>query len=92
MVVIMGLKEIKERSVNERRQYDHIGWTAVCRKCGLSHVYLSEELRRDWRDCRIDLRDKEIECNSPRCKGKLVSIHRMPEERALHLCDIRRRK
>lgn len=88
----MALKEILERSVSERRRYDHIGWTAICRRCGLSHVYLSEELKRDWKSYRVDLRGKEIECNSPRCKGKLVKMLKMPEERALHLCDIRRRK
>lgn len=87
----MSIKAILQRAEDTKRRYDHIGWRGICRRCGLSHNFLGQDIYKKYKDAHIDMREQELECKSPRCKGRVVSVYRMGEQRALHLCDIGRR-
>lgn len=84
-------KEIIERAERNRGVYDHIGWKGICRRCGLSHNYFVEDIRKLWDDVHVDLRRKNLHCKSPRCNGEVKILYKMSGERAVHLHDIMRR-
>ena len=87
----MAYKDILERAILNRGRYDHIGWRGICTRCGLDHNYIGEEIKRTFGDARADLKTRWIDCKSQRCGGTVKVLYKMGEERALHLCDIKRR-
>ena len=87
----MAIKEIRERANKQRRRYDHIGWRAICKRCGHEKNILGDEIRKTYGDGTKDLWNEEWECSSPRCKGRVKVLKKMPPTRALHLADILRR-
>ncbi len=87
----MGYKEIIQRAASKRKRYDHIGWRAICPRCGLNANILGPEVRDKFGDAHADLRKLLVQCRSPRCAGKMKILYKMGEERAVHLSDIQRR-
>lgn len=88
----MSLSVIRRRAIQESRGHDHVAWFGKCSKCGIARNVLAEDMKKDYGDCDLDLREVDVKCRSPRCKGFITNMMRMSEERALHLCDITRRK
>lgn len=88
----MLLKDIKKRASRERKVYDNIGWAGNCARCGAARIMLSDDIKKYFNDIYADARELEITCSSPRCSGRISKMHRMKDERAIHLNDIKRRK
>ena len=86
-----NLQDIQKRAVKARRQFDHVAWYGICRRCGLTRYVLGKDMYDENKDYTRDLRGEEVECSSPRCTAK-VKIHgKVPESRAVHFADIARR-
>ena len=88
----MSYKDIIKRAAALKGRHDHIGWRGICKRCGVDHNYIGEEIGRLFGDVRADLRRVPIRCKSTRCNGKVKILYKMGEERALHLQDIKRRQ
>ena len=88
-----NIERIKGRASKLRRQFDHIGWRGVCRRCGIARNLLGKEIydkiTKEYNEYNPG---DDMECNSPRCTGTLHFKGRMSEKRAVHLADILRRQ
>jgi len=87
----MSNKVIQERAFEERRLHDHIAWRGICMRCGLKKNVFAEQIKALTGDVYSSHQGVELECSSPRCKGKVMLKGRMAESRAVHLNEIKRR-
>ena len=85
-------KDIIKRADKERGIFAHIGFRAICKRCGLHANIDGYEIKKKYGDAYTDIRDKnDIECRSPRCTGKMKILYKIAPERMIHLWDIRHR-
>ena len=87
----MVYKKIIQRAEKERRLTDSVVWEGICVRCGLENKIFGDELEKKYKDYRVDVRELDLKCRSPRCGGRVRWRGRIPIKRALHLNDIRRR-
>ena len=87
----MSIKKIHERASRKRRRYDHVAWEGICRRCGVKKFVFGQDIRRNYGDGYKDIRDEEIKCVIPECRGKIKIKNKLPPLRALHLIDISKR-
>ena len=88
----MAIKDILDRADKEKRKYDHVGWKAICKKCGLHHNVFADKIKLLFGSEEVDIRRRDIKCDSSECGGFLKIWGKIPTERAIHLHDILRRK
>jgi hypothetical protein len=85
-------KAIEDRIENHRGQYDHIVWYGICQRCGSPRYLFMDEMRLKHRyGYRDDMRDKEFQCKGGRCTRMVKMKGKLPESKAVHLSDIKRR-
>ncbi len=84
------IEEILDRAIRTKRRFDHVAYRGICPRCGKNKNLLGQQLYNQGRD--VYERPKDYPCDTPRCNGVVNILYKMNEDRAVHLCDIQRRR